>query len=1219
MASNEIDLSEFVPSKAQEPRTPSSGGFKDFLKGGVFGLGTIPADIANLIALPGTLTNMGQNYFGDEEVEIDEFSGALNDWADRSRAWVGDLVGVTPDDFGTPSNTAGDAGYVLSQFLLPAGMLGRAASKAPKAIKLGAELADQFVSRGKNKYLNAAAVGGTYTLANYANPEEGEVDLSEFTPSQETDLSEFADHQYDLSEFAQPVELQKEGSILRDTIKYGAPSLAGLAAAVFLHRAISKAGVRNRLNAVSEKFGINDVEQVVPKSTQIKQGWLDRNASAKEIYSEIDPEKAKDFEALVDVSQATGSVETMFSDLARTGRIVGSDVKLPRMSDIYSKVGSMSPDKQKLLMEALDAGDRLSNIKYRGMADGNALQHRQLLDAAKLDPDIAPVMRDMKTFYEGMAKFMHDEGLIDRDMLNLWRNEDFVYLPEYTAQTPLKVGEKIVDFLSGQSRDLKPSTGTTSLFKRGEPLPENVKRMNPLDAMEQYTLSILDYAYANKIRRKFADTILSLGKADNKYRKLLTIADDPSKADLRVYRNGKATYYNVGDETLRNTLQFAPQRLGVVLSSLNKMRQVKQQFTTGRFRPTQAIRSAIYDIWTGANVSPSTFGNYVRGKKGDFSFGLFPGDFVTTIPTVMGRGLWENAKARIADNASRLLVDSVNRSGVLAGLIGSNRSLAVANKLADYYSDSVLSMFRRVGASSLGNLHDISTARGLKSMMGQIDSHLSKHPNASRMMHFYDGLLESIHNSVRLGYFAKNYDRMASKEPDLERLYQLARSTRQLTGDPGIQGAGGFAQALSATVPYYNIGLQTVRKLASSFRERPFETSGAIFSSTVLPALATSYFMSQNEEERDWFWNELSPYERVSNIFIPSGTGGKPLSITLPNEIRPFYAMSLAWFDTLFGFSNGTIFNDEHRPTRNELESWLGTRATEDLFTAAKTASPFTEQGLWDNPLTALALMSGDKRMAPDGSIIDLVPKQVSGPGAMDYNVPGDILSAQTEELLRSVFGVVARDGLNLLNTTLGSYRDSQSEIAAFDAGLDQYSLDVGSRFPVVGHTLFPETKRKALDTVDSRVLYDKVDAIKRIQTVTTEAIRQADLLQTGDYAVRAPNIGKHLADPRMLPIFQTANALGSEIMNNQMSQISAMRDQYKATQANYKLQVDEKAKLLNKLALHILALEKQTNLMIRDTENLLEDQIWTHYGVHKVVRLENLNKDVTLEQLPDR
>jgi hypothetical protein len=104
-----------------------------------------------------------------------------------------------------------------------------------------------------------------------------------------------------------------------------------------------------------------------------------------------------------------------------------------------------------------------------------------------------------------------------------------------------------------------------------------------------------------------------------------------------------------------------------------------------------------------------------------------------------------------------------------------------------------------------------------------------------------------------------------------------------------------------------------------------------------------------------------------------------------------------------------------------------------------------------------------------------------------------------------------------------------------------------------------------------------------------------------------------------MLPIFQTANAMGNEIMNNQMNQISAVRDQYKATQANYRLGVDDKAKLLNKLALHILALEKQTNLMVRDVESLLEDQVWQHYGVHKIVRLEELNKDTILEQLPDR
>lgn len=1218
------DLDQFFPPK----NAPQSGsGFKDFLKGGAFGLTTIPADLSNLVGLPGTLYSLGKELYTGEPTEVDDFSAYFNDLAERERAFMAEKLSMQQDDFGTPSTAAGDAGYVLSQFALPSGMLAKLAAKAPKAARIGASALDQVLSRSGNKYFDAAAIGtsGALSIAGNsseaAQADESATELDQFFPPEDVstpDLDQFFTQQESNVDQFFPVEKQKEGSIVRDTIKYGAPALAGLATAVFLHRAMTKAGTRNRLNAVSEKFGINDVETITPKSVQLKQGWLDRNTSVKEIYRELDPEKADDFDALVDVSQATGSVETMFSDLARTGRIAGSDVKLPKLTEIYSRVGSLSPESQKLWQDALEAGDRLSDYKHRGFKSGNPIEQQLLLDTARADQAVGPLMKSMKSYYEGMAQYMHNEGLIDKTTLDLFKREDFVYLPEYTAESPEKWGEWFVNRIAGQGREIDPSTGTTSLFRREAPFPTDVKRINPLDAVEQYTLSMLDYAHANKIRRQFVDTMTAYGKADKRYAKAITHADDAADADMRVYRNGKASYYNVKDPTLKNSLKFAPQRMGVMLSTMNKLRQVKQATTTGRFRPTQAIRSAIYDIWTGGNIAPSTLGNYIRGKK-DATFGLFPGDFVTTVPNIMGRGLWENAKGRIADNASRLLLDSVNRSGVLAGIVGRDRASAVANKLADYYSDSVLSMFRRTGASSLGNYHDISTARGLRTMMGQIDNHLSGHPNAARMIHFYDGLLESVHNSVRLGYFAKNYRAMASKEPDLERLYQLSQSTRQLTGDPGIQGSGELSRIVGASVPYYNIGLQTVRQLMKSFRQRPVEVSGALLTSTVLPALATAHFMSEDEETRDWYWNELSPHERVSNIFVPSGDGSMPLAVTLPNELRPFYAMSLAWFDTLFGYSNGAIYSDASRPQRDEIDSWLGVRNAEDIGQAFLSASPVTEQGAYDNPLLAAGLAYGGKRVAPDGSIIDIAPKQIAGPGAAETHLPGDIMSAQLEEVLRATFGVVARDGLNLLNTTMGSYRDSQDEIAAFDAGIDQYALDVGSRFPVIGYSVFPETKKKSLDTADSRLLYDKLDGIKRIQSVVTEDIRQAGLLQTGDYAVRADHIGKQIADPRMLSVFQTANAMGSDIMNNQMGQISLMRDEYKATLANYRLSPDKKAKVLNQLSLHILSLEQQTNTMIRDTENLIEDQIWQHYGVHKVVHLEDLHKDTTLDDLPDR
>lgn len=1232
MADSELD--QFFDPKLQSPAQPrSSGGLKDFLKGGVFGIGTIPADFANLIGLPGTLYSLGKELYTGEPTQVDRFSSTLNEWADRYRAGAGELLGVEQDAFGTPSNDAGDAGYVLSQFALPSGLLAKLAAKAPKIIRAGAAIGDQVLSRSGNKYFDAAAISGSSALSFYGNTLQdsgsdsvpSELDQffeteDEATVADTTELDQFftqSDAQ-GLDQFFNQ-DHRNEGGVIHDTIKYGAPALVGLASAVLLHRAMVKAGTRNRLNSISENFGINDVETITPKSVKLKQGLLDRNASVKEIYRNVDPAKADEFDALVDVSQSTGSVETMFSDLARTGRIAGSDIKLPKMTEIYSQVSALPPDKQKLLQDAMDAGDRLTDFRERGFKSGNPIEQQLLLDTARADQVIGPIMKSMKGFYEGMAKYMYDEGLIDKDLLQLFQKNDFVYLPEYVAEAAPNYFDRFVNALSGGGREFDASTGTTSLFKRQKPLPQNVKRMNPLDAMEQYTLSMLDYAHANKIRRQFVDTMSSLGKADKRYGKLFTVADDAAKADIRVYRNGKASYYNIHDATVKDALKFAPQRLGVFWGTMNKLRQIKQATTTGKLRPTQAIRSAIYDIWTGANVTPSALGNYIRKQEGP-TFGLFPGDFITTIPSVMGRGLWENAKGRIADNVSRLLTDSVNHSGVLAGMIGPARATAVANKLADVYSDSVLSMFRRVGASSLGNLHDISTARGLRTMMNQIDNHLSGHPNAARLMHFYDGLLESLHSSVRLGYFAKNYAKMASKEPDLARLYELSRSTRQLTGDPGIQGAGELSRIASASVPYYNIGLQTVRQLTKSFAQRPVEVSGAILTSTVLPALATAHFMSEDEESRDWFWNELSPYERVSNIFVPSGNGGKPLSITLPNELRPFYAMSLAWFDTLFGYSNGSIYSDANRATRDEIDSWLGVRAAEDIGQGFKLASPLTETGIFENPLIAAGLaFGGGKRISPGGDLIDIAPKQIDGPGDVATKLPGDILSAELDEVLRATFGVVARDGLNLMNTTFGSYRDSQDEIAAFDAGLDQYALDVGSRFPIVGYTIHPETKKKSLDTVDSRLLYNKLDGIKAVQTIVTENIRQAGLLKTGDYAVAAPDmIEKQIADPRMQPIFIYANAWGQNI-NERASEITFMRDRYKAESANYRTAPKEKAKVLNQMALHLLALEQQANTMIRDAESMIEDQIWRNYGVHKVFRFDDVSKDTTLDDLPDR
>lgn len=360
-------------------------------------------------------------------------------------------------------------------------------------------------------------------------------------------------------------------------------------------------------------------------------------------------------------------------------------------------------------------------------------------------------------------------------------------------------------------------------------------------------------------------------------------------------RNGKVELYEIGDEALAKSLQFAPVH---ALPLFNFSRKVAQTFTTGLGAPWFAAKSAIWDVpvakatnmqgrsfglidtWSRRLFNESKIVNWIGDKVFD------PTAFISAAGG-MGYQLYERAVRSVALKISD---DLASKNGVFAALASVPKGKALlehaATVLTRQFDESVFNVMSQQMSITMSHLGDGSK------VFDDYATRQVKYTGALQsVFNGYKAIVESIQMGTRTAFFYENYGRLKVKyngHVPADVVKALAHETANLTGDMTRVSGNKYIQYTTSAVPYLNPAIQgtrhmlaatippsvagTVNKLGGNMiTERSNKFWTQFTTGVLMPKLGALAVLSQWEGAEDWWYNKTPKWKQQSTIPLPNG------------------------------------------------------------------------------------------------------------------------------------------------------------------------------------------------------------------------------------------------------------------------------------------------------------------------------------------------------------
>lgn len=983
------------------------------------------------------------------------------------------------------------------------------------------------------------------------------------------------------SALAAPVDdswLDKAKDIVQ---QHGAEIAAGLAVAgVLTHmvRAKSIASLTRELHAdeLPGLTGLNAATDVTAVPTKFSAGLLDPLNAIRPIIKKIRNGKIpEDLDTRMILSGSPSSVAARITDTLRTGEIAGSTAKLgtaevsslAHAADIVAKGG---PEVSKLYNSGATAMNELDNIE-RGiptrMPNTSIEDIKATVAAAQAHPVVSKLLAFNKAVVNGVADHWYENGIIDKATHESFKAKN--YLPEVSADKKT-LNTKLQDFLSGAVSD-DPVTDLTSLFKRegtqGLTLP-------PIETLEQYITGALKFTEQNTLRRKIIRTIYGAAERGSRdYQGVLSKAEGPARRDgITIRENGVSSHFRVHDPAILTALRFTPEQVHPIF---NWTRRFMQFMTTGRGAPWFSLTSAVYDAMSAAGLYP-------RGTK----FGLFRGDVVGGTALTAGHALGAMG-AQIARATGQALQTSIAADGTLVRIFGKDATSRAAKLMSNAYARSTLAMLEKFGGGG-GTLASMdSEIRNGYTVLHKIaPAYASKYPKMRKLLNMYDGILESIQNGARLAFIARNAKDGMTKT----QMFRLMAGTRTLTGDFSVSGASKIAKSAQSMFPYYNVTIQSMNQWAKMFKSQPFHTMLGITTGYALPTIALTYYASTlSPEHSDFFWKKMSSSQRDGYFYfpIPWLPPEKGLMIPMFPEWRPFAALIRAGMDALLGLSNGKVNDELHGGMRKGIDDFFGARDQQDLTEAVRA-------GLL--PVGALPpALSGI--IAGAGGAIDPAQMRLYEPSSLKSSpldptqgsIQNDVMSKSMSNFILALAGTTGGLMINAYRAGSLKYRDDNNFMSGIDAGAQSLSQDIASKVPVLNTTLLGQQIRQGRNTVDSKVFYDKANAIQKIVAgFGNDAAHPGVTGSQGRAILREGQYPTGVADPAIAQVFMLIHGISPALQKLSLP-ISQLQARIVDVNSDERSSPARKLELTNRLNKQLVVEQGNALDMIRE---LIEDPI---------------------------
>lgn len=869
---------------------------------------------------------------------------------------------------------------------------------------------------------------------------------------------------------AQSLPAQMLDEIVQFAQEQYKPIIAGTAVAGAMLLTRRAAAARRAAQMSGDLIGGQPSESALTKTQTLNARALDSGAALKDSVKNAVGESA-DFDAKVATSGNPVAVNHKITAALHDGDLpegLKYSFTPKQWFDGRAILSQKNPAEAQLLNDALIARSELtSRAKIEGYSPSFKRTNEQLqatIAAAEKNPAIVKMMGEYDNIMQTSLDYLQRSGIISAEKASGLKADFPHYVPFMEAENN-SFFKRLADS-SMSYKDRKFFNEFTNLFAREGGLSRVV---DPGTAMESYIGHMVRLGEMNKVRSAYVDTMMGAKS------KFVSKASKESEDTVTVFKNGAREVYKVTDPDVRSALELSPKS---VAPMLNVARRTYQAATTGILAPWYAVKALTYDALMATSTAPQ-------------GFGLFRGEPVSAL-ALGGSGVMRASYGHLTRLArdgfnKALLSDELGKPSILTQVMPRAMVERLADMAATAYANSTLSLFERSGAGGAGRFSEHLNYRNFQTQMDRISPDIASSPMGMRVMNFYRAAMDSAQNAVRLEYMARNGKKMPVE--------QLAKETRELTGDFARRGSSGPAIAYAEMVPYGNVSVQSLARWGKALRDNPIGTTVGVLNTVALPTLASQLYGSQDGAWQEYL-RSLPMDERNGTLFfyIPGVAPERMPRFTLPSELHPIKAATDVLLDGIFGFSSGVIDSPQSSGIRAALEDLLGERGVAQVKAGLERAAP---------PMLPIGVSAAGAVAGQDiqqrGVKFDIKPvdRQVQGQptSTTDVQLPFDagtgaeyIHSNYVRNLVSHVFGAVGQMVMGTLGAAEQGYRGTGGNLAtAADEAKQFASLElikkVPSFAPIWGQEVAP-----GLRTQEHVGLQDKLSALREIQASVAAA-----------------------------------------------------------------------------------------------------------------------------------
>lgn len=798
----------------------------------------------------------------------------------------------------------------------------------------------------------------------------------------------------------------------------------------------------------------------------VKGSLFDQNSIlADQLEKAAGPEAANRFKAQAQLMNQVG-VRTITDEAYNTGRyplnfddVNGArQIKVTPLKDIDVLAESLDPVKRNQLNDLLMAQDEIDTMKAKGiyapdqkslLGGKTASELETIMRALKQDPQVSSLARMYQDHPRAMLRYGEVSGLLDSKTAQGLRTTYPNFMPRVSYEQP-----RLSEMLFGGTKEKGDALDALNLPWSKERSAEAVARgqeyegtfMPPTLVLKQEMRKLFRTAQVNNYRRMFLEP---MNDADgvSKMQGVRQLSPEAAKNASNVIKykvDGRDVFWKVKDPTIYSMLKNGGQakQLNSIENGLNTMRQVKQFMTTGPINlPFSFVAGQMWEpIWT-ALVKP----------KGMTMGGL-------QAPAIGGIGFVKGLRAQHYERMASMYKQALlsKETGVkpqygTMDFIGKafrnytqnmtpEQVSAMADNMAEMYARSPTAIYRAMGGggthafdkfeqmSTLNVTDKASMRKALDAFRMEFDSaykpdQMNRDWSGEKgwMRYYVGSIIDSLHNGVKYQLIDlnkpkdfKGVDQLDGYMMDLAKLAREARDTLDSSKQGTGKGALGYPnKMLSVSMPYYNVMMQGFNRLGRQYKENPAQMA-RVTSAIMLAGASTAWMNSRgSDEQRDWYWNTLTPEQRVGSAWFPNPTSDDPQdSIHLPLEPTTafIFMMGHDLMDALTGISTG------HFVGADALDRFFNAEDDTGLTPAERRAYDFKAGGhrLWGlarPPIADVAAGAYGKRFDQGGGLTDLVGQDVQEYNSISPGVPSryvdGVVNAQWEAVMQGMFGTI--------------------------------------------------------------------------------------------------------------------------------------------------------------------------------------------------------------------